>query len=57
MGLLQSGHCIIFHRPGQGQGQEEGQTVVATARGVFSSAGGVLESKETGMFAYVFTSL
>ena len=27
---------------------EDGQTIVATARGVFTSAGGVLESKETG---------
>ena len=27
---------------------EDGQTVVATARGIFTSAGGVLESKETG---------
>ena len=28
---------------------EDGHTVVATARGVFDSNGGVLESKETGV--------
>ncbi|KAJ8311679.1 hypothetical protein KUTeg_011034 [Tegillarca granosa] len=30
-------------------GRDEGQTVVATARGVFDHNGGVLESKETGV--------
>ncbi|KAK7491112.1 hypothetical protein BaRGS_00017676 [Batillaria attramentaria] len=34
---------------GPGQETEDGQTVVATARGVFSSEGGVLVSKETGV--------
>ncbi|XP_076439288.1 tight junction protein ZO-1-like isoform X2 [Babylonia areolata] len=32
-----------------GKEAEEGQTVVATARGVFTSAGGVLKSEETGV--------
>ncbi|KAL8584044.1 Tight junction protein ZO-1 [Nucella lapillus] len=31
------------------KGPENGQTVVATARGVFTSAGGVLKSEETGV--------
>ena len=33
--------------------EEEGHRVVATARGVFDSSGGVLESKETGTYHYV----
>ena len=37
---------LAYRKPGEKT--QEGHTVVATARGVFDSSGGVLESKETG---------
>ena len=50
---LRSGHSLCFCPPSpsalEDDEEDEGHTVVATARGIFNSNGGVLSSMETGV--------
>lgn len=49
--VYQTTHCRLFSSPSalDDDDEDEGHTVVATARGIFNCNGGVLSSIETGV--------